>query len=72
MSFRLDKVRILRKEIAMSALIALVILVLDIVAIVDIIKSSVPTGKKVLWTILVLVFPFLGMILYFLLGKKKA
>jgi hypothetical protein len=55
----------------MGALIGLAILVLDIVAIVDAAKSSLETGKKALWIILVLVLPVVGMILYFLLGKKK-
>ncbi len=55
----------------MGALIGLVVLVLDIVAIVDAIKSSMETGKKVLWVILVLVLPIVGMVLYFLIGKKK-
>ncbi len=55
----------------MGALIGLVVLVLDIVAIVDAIKSSMDTGKKVLWVILVLVLPIVGMVLYFLIGKKK-
>ncbi len=55
----------------MQALIGLVVLVLDIVAIVDVLKSSLETGKKVLWILLILFLPVLGMILYFLLGKKK-
>ena len=55
----------------MGALIGLVVLVLDIVAIVDAVKSSMDTGKKVLWVILVLVLPVIGMVLYFLIGKKK-
>ncbi len=55
----------------MGPLIALVILVLDIIAIVDTVKSSMDTGKKALWIILILVLPVLGMILYFLIGKKK-
>lgn len=55
----------------MGALIGLVVLVLDIIAIVDAVKSSMDTGKKVLWIILVLVLPIAGMILYFLVGKKK-
>lgn len=54
----------------MGILIGLIILILDIVAIVNVVKSSLVTGKKVLWIILVLVFPVLGMVLYFLLGKK--
>jgi hypothetical protein len=56
----------------MGVLIGLIILILDIVAIVNILKSSLATGKKVLWIILVLVFPVLGMVLYFLLGKKQS
>ena len=55
----------------MGALIGLVVLILDIVAIVDTAKSSMETGKKVLWIILVLVLPIVGMVLYFLIGKKK-
>lgn len=55
----------------MGTLIGLIVLVLDIVAIVDVVKSSADTGKKVLWVILVLVLPIVGMALYFLIGKKK-
>ena len=55
----------------MGALIGLVVLVLDIIAIVDAVKSSMDTGKKVLWIVLVLVLPVIGMVLYFLIGKKK-
>jgi hypothetical protein len=55
----------------MGGLFGLVVLVLDIVAIVDCLKSSMDTGKKVLWTVLVLVLPLIGMILYFVIGKKK-
>jgi len=56
----------------MGALIGLAVLVLDIIAIVDALKSQPTTGKKALWVILVIVLPIVGMVLYFLLGKKKA
>ncbi|MFA6079320.1 MAG: PLD nuclease N-terminal domain-containing protein [Candidatus Omnitrophota bacterium] len=55
----------------MGALIGIVVLVLDIVAIVDAVKSSMDTGKKALWILLVLILPVIGMVLYFLIGKKK-
>ena len=51
-------------------LLGLVILALDIVAIVDCAKSNADTGKKVLWIVLILLLPLLGMILFFLLGRK--
>jgi hypothetical protein len=55
----------------MSGLIGIVVLVLDIIAIIDVLKSSADGGKKVLWILLILFLPLIGMILYFLLGKKK-
>ncbi len=54
----------------MGSLLGLLILVLDIIAIVDALKSSMDTGKKALWIILILLLPVIGMVLYFLLSKK--
>lgn len=55
----------------MSALLGLVILVADIIAILDCLKSNKETGHKILWIVLILILPIVGMILYFLIGKKK-
>ena len=54
----------------MRGILGLIILVLDIIAIVDTLKSSMDTGKKALWIILILILPVVGMVLYFLIGKK--
>ncbi len=53
------------------SIIGLVIFILDIIAIVDVLKSSMDTGKKLLWILLILVLPILGMILYFLMGERN-
>lgn len=55
----------------MGNLLGLVILVLDVIAIIDAVKSSLETSKKVLWIILILLLPVIGLILYYLVGKKK-
>ena len=55
----------------MGRLLGLIVLVLDIIAIVDVAKSSKDMAKKILWVILILVLPVVGLILYFLVGKKK-
>ena len=55
----------------MGKLLGLVILILDILAIIDCIKSDLETGKKILWILLILILPVVGLILYYLLGKKK-
>ena len=54
----------------MQTLLGLIILVLDIIAIVDCVKGSKPKGHKVLWIILILVLPILGLVLYYLMGRK--
>lgn len=55
----------------MGQLISFIILVIDIVVIVDIVKSSKDTEKKILWIIAVVFLPVLGPILYYVLGKNK-
>ena len=55
----------------MYSLVGLLVLVLDVIAIADVIQSAVPTERKVLWVVLILVLPVIGMVLYFLIGKKK-
>lgn len=55
----------------MGPILGLVVLVLDIIAIVDVLKSSMDEGKKALWVILILILPVIGMALYFLIGKKQ-
>jgi uncharacterized membrane protein YhaH (DUF805 family) len=54
----------------MTSILGLIVLILDIVAIVDCVKRSMDTGKKVLWILLILFLPILGMVLYFLVGRK--
>jgi len=44
------------------------ILIADIYAILQIVKSSVSDGKKALWIAVVLVLPVVGLIIWFLAG----
>jgi hypothetical protein len=55
----------------MGGLLGLIVLVLDIIAIVDAIKGSLTTSKKVLWIVVILILPLIGLVLYFLLGRRK-
>jgi hypothetical protein len=49
----------------------ILITVFDIIAIVSLLKSGADTAKKILWLILILVLPLIGMILYFLMGPGR-
>ena len=55
----------------MYGLAGLVVLVLDIIAIFDCLKSNADTVKKLLWILVILLLPLLGMLLYFLLARGK-
>ncbi len=50
-------------------IIGLVVLILDIIAIVSILGAAKDVAWKLIWTLVVLVLPVLGMLLYFLIGK---
>jgi hypothetical protein len=54
----------------MARLISLLILVIDIIVIIDILKSNKDTERKILWIIAVVFLPVLGPVLYYLIGKK--
>jgi hypothetical protein len=56
----------------MYSILGLIVLVLDIIALVKLWGGSSDMGHKVLWTILILILPFVGMILYFLIGEKSS
>ncbi|NUB45791.1 PLDc_N domain-containing protein [Fertoebacter nigrum] len=48
----------------------MIVLVLDLWALVSIIGSSASTGRKVLWSLLVILLPVLGFILWLLFGPR--
>ena len=47
-----------------------VILALDIVVVMDILKSNKDSEKKILWVLAVIFLPLLGPVLYYFIGKK--
>ncbi|MBB2495827.1 PLDc N-terminal domain-containing protein [Aquipseudomonas ullengensis] len=55
---------------ALSGLIGLAILALDIWAIINIIKSGADTGMKVVWVLLILFLPVLGLIIWAVAGPR--
>jgi hypothetical protein len=51
---------------------SLIVLAADIWAIVNIFQSRATTGLKVVWTLLVIVLPVVGFIIWFFAGPKTA
>jgi len=50
-------------------ILSLVVLVVAILAIINVLQSGKSTEAKVLWVIVILVFPLVGAIVYFLVGR---
>lgn len=57
-------------DVRSGSLIGFIVLILDIIAIIEIFKSSRDMISKLLWTLLILIFPLVGVILYYFLGRK--
>lgn len=53
-----------------GGLFGVLVLVGDIWAIINIFQSSASNGKKLIWTVAVVLLPLLGLILWFLLGPR--
>ncbi|WP_028580229.1 PLDc N-terminal domain-containing protein [Desulfogranum japonicum] len=57
--------------IEVTGIFGLLILIGDIWAIVSTVQSRASTGSKVVWILLILILPLLGLILWFLLGPRS-
>lgn len=56
--------------IEVGGLFGLIILILDIWAILKIIESGATTGSKVLWIVIIVLLPLLGLIIWWLAGPR--
>jgi hypothetical protein len=54
----------------MEAILGIIILIADVWAIVQTVQSSVTAGTKILWVLIIILLPVLGLILWFFLGPK--
>ena len=50
--------------------LGLVILIADIWAIIQVFNSSVSTAAKLGWTLLILLLPVLGLVIWFFMGPR--
>lgn len=56
-------------EPSIYSLASVLILILDIWAIASILMGSSPVERKLLWIVVIVLLPLIGLILYFLLGR---
>jgi len=54
-----------------SGILGIIILILDIWAILQIIKGGGSTGSKVLWILIILLLPVIGLIIWLVAGRNR-
>ena len=57
--------------IEVGGILGLIILIADIWAIVHVIGSTASTGAKVLWFLLILLLPIIGLIIWLIAGPRR-
>lgn len=53
-----------------GGILGVLVLIGDIWALINILQSSADNGKKLLWVVIVVLLPLLGLILWFFLGPR--
>ena len=51
--------------------IILLVILFPVVALVSALQNDFPGNEKIIWIVLIIFLPFLGAILYFLIGRNK-
>jgi Phospholipase_D-nuclease N-terminal len=59
-------------DIQVGGILGLLILIADIWAIINVIGSNSETIHKVLWTLLIIFLPVVGLIIWFFAGPRSA
>ena len=54
----------------LSSIIALLIFVADVWAVVQVMQSRESTGTKVLWIVLIVLLPVVGLIIWYFAGPR--
>lgn len=59
-------------KIEIQGFFGLVVLVANVWAIIQTFQSNATTGAKVFWTVLILILPVLGFIIWFFAGPRPS
>lgn len=57
---------------SLSAILAVAVLVLDLVAIVHVWRTRIETGRKIIWSLVILLLPVVGLVMWFVAGASHA
>ncbi|KAI1150436.1 hypothetical protein F4825DRAFT_426553 [Nemania diffusa] len=55
-----------------GGVVGFIVLVLDLIVFIEVLKSNRPATDKLIWCLVVFLFPIVGMVVYFLFSNRKA
>ncbi|KAM0189699.1 hypothetical protein ACHAPA_010894 [Fusarium lateritium] len=55
-----------------GGIVGFIVLVLDILVWIEVLQSNRPVSHKILWCLVVFLFPIVGMIIYYLFSNRQA
>ena len=58
-------------DLKVEGFFGLLILIADIWAILNIVQSSATTGKKLLWILIILLLPVVGVLIWWFVGPRE-
>ena len=57
--------------ILLTVLVILFIFLLPILALISALMNTFPGNEKIIWILLIIFLPFLGSVLYFVIGRNQ-
>jgi hypothetical protein len=59
-------------DVKVEGFFGLLILIADIWAILNIVQSPASTGKKLLWILIILLLPVVGVLIWWFIGPRES
>ncbi len=59
-------------DVKVEGFFGLLVLVADIWAILNIVQSPASTGKKLLWILIILLLPVVGVLIWWFIGPRES
>lgn len=56
----------------LSGILAVVVLVLDVLAIVQVWRTRIEPGRKIIWSMVIVLLPVVGLVMWFVASGSRA
>ncbi len=56
----------------LSGLLALLVLLLNILAVVQVWRSRIETGRRIIWSLVIVLLPVVGLVMWFVAAGSRA